>query len=784
MKRLLSIIFLSFASFLLHAQPQTLQNNLTRLHEIYGVNFVYDSSLDLEKVCTELDIDSRLSLEENLDLLLGNQEIKWEIRKRYVVLTGKSSKAGFAILIKEQVDTLEESRIVAEASDMEKRSSTGFKRLSKLNMKTGSSFMSTPDVVKSIQNLPGVASGTELLSGLYVHGGDGSDNLFLLDGVPLYQAGHLGGLFSSFNPDIVTQVDFYKSGFPAKYGGRLSSVIDARTKTGDMYDYHGSMSIGLIDGRMQLEGPIIQGKTSFNIALRRSWLDAVTLPVFSMINTGNNDRRHDFKYAFQDFNAGMTHRFSDDNVLEFKTYYGKDLLGIGYMSREKDNSYLYFNSMNMDIDWGNFLATLIWKKKLSESLQMRSSIYHTRGMSDLDIETSHKGMGDPVLATYDESYYSITGSTAIKSDFTYKGQSDLILDFGAVFQLHEFNPEREFKNKSWRYKGTVNETSLHEKSYACGYETAVYADGYMRLAERFSAHAGLRYVLFRIDGVSRHRLEPRLSLRFDVDTHSRFDISYTEMNQFAHQTGTSYLDLPTEIWMPWTQRVAPMFSRQIAAEYSLKLPYGLDIRLGSWYKTIRNLTEQWNSYSYIPPIDNWDKSVILGKGRSYGLETEVEYTRDNLSVALYHTLTWSKRLFNELWYDWYPDRNENRHKLNIMASYRFSEKFDIYAGWNYHSGNRATAYGYFYEITDGIATALYGSPNNLRLPDYHRLDVGMNFRKTTRKGNESIWNINIYNTYCRMNAMFATISRHGNTLESVTYGIFPIIPSFSYTLRF
>ena len=211
MKRLFSIIFLSFASFLLHAQPQTLQNNLTRLHEIYGVNFVYDSSLDLEKVCTELDIDSRLSLEENLDLLLGNQEIKWEIRKRYVVLTGKSSKAGFAILIKEQVDTLEESRIVAEASDMEKRSSTGFKRLSKLNMKTGSSFMSTPDVVKSIQNLPGVASGTELLSGLYVHGGDGSDNLFLLDGVPLYQAGHLGGLFSSFNPDIVTQVDFYKS---------------------------------------------------------------------------------------------------------------------------------------------------------------------------------------------------------------------------------------------------------------------------------------------------------------------------------------------------------------------------------------------------------------------------------------------------------------------------------------------------------------------------------------------------------------------------------------------
>lgn len=787
MKRLSAIIFLLFSAFLLYGQTQTMHHHLTRLHKIYGVNFVYDSSLDLDKSCSDPDIYTSRSLEEALDILFQDSEINWEIRKRYVVLSGKPSKSGFTILIKEQVDTLEESRIVAEAGDMEKRSSTGFKRLSTLNLNLGSAFLSTPDVIKSIQNLPGVASGTELLSGLFVHGGDGSDNMFLLDGVPLYQSGHLGGIFSSFNSDIVTQVDFYKSGFPARYGGRLSSVIDARTKTGDMYDYHGSISIGLIDGRLQLEGPVRQGKTSFNIALRRSWLDAVTLPVFSMINRKDDGRRQDFKYAFQDFNAGVTHRFSDNNILEFKTYYGKDRLGIGYTEREYDKimSSVYFNSMNTDVDWGNFLAALIWKKQLSDALQMQSTAYHTRGLSDLETGTSSKGTGDPILASYDEIYRSVTGSTAVKSDFTYKGSSGLLIDFGAIFQVHEFSPERSITNRSWRYKGGVNETTLNEKTSVSGYETAVYADGYLKLSERFSAHTGLRYVLFGIDGIARHRLEPRLSVRYDIGDRSRFDIAYTEMNQFAHQTGTSYLDLPTEIWMPWTKRVDPMLSRQIAAEYSIKLPYGLHIQLGTWYKTMKDLTEQWNSYSYIPPIRNWDKSVILGKGRSYGLETEIEYTGKKLTLAAYHTLTYSERRFDELWYSWYPDRNENRHKLNIMAGYRFSEKIDIYAGWNYHSGNRFTVYGYIYgKEYSSNPHYTYGSPNNFRLPDYHRLDVGANFRKTTQKGNESIWNISIYNAYCRMNAMFASMEIYTGTNKSITYGIVPIIPSFSYTLRF
>ena len=332
MKRLIIISILLLITSVMLAQT-TLKDRLLAVHEVFGVNFVYDSSLDLDQIAGYSRLD-RESLESCLTSILDGPDIEWEIRKRYVVLTGKGRKAGYTILIKSQVDTLEESRITAYASDMERRSSTGLKRISSSDIDKGFAFMSSPDLIKTIQSLPGVASGTELLSGLYVHGGDGSDNLFLLDGVPLYQAGHMGGLFSSFNPDIIKQVDFYKSGFPARYGGRLSSVTDSRSSTGDMYEYHGTMSIGLIDGRVQLEGPLMQGKTSFNIALRRSWLDAVTLPVFSIINAGKEDQRHDFRYAFQDFNAVVSHRFDENNSLEFKAYYGKDNLRIDYMVRE------------------------------------------------------------------------------------------------------------------------------------------------------------------------------------------------------------------------------------------------------------------------------------------------------------------------------------------------------------------------------------------------------------------------------------------------------------------
>lgn len=776
MKRL-AIFLLMLLPVMSHAQTKTLKDHLTALHERFGVNFVYESSLDMGM---KYDVVYGDGLEECLQALFDGTDIEWDIRKRYVVLNKEGKNSGYTILIRSQIDTLKEAMVTAQAYEAERRSSTGLERINARDINRGYAFMSSPDIIKSLQNLPGVASGTELLSGLHVHGGDGSDNLFLLDGTPIYQAGHLGGLFSSFNSDIVKNVDFYKSGFPARFGGRLSSVVDAKTETGDMYEYHGSMSIGLIDGRLQFEGPMVQGKTSFNIALRRSWLDAVTLPVFSMINIRDDGTKHGFNYAFQDLNAGITHRFSADNILEFKTYYGRDALRLHFYMQMPDETMnsVTIQSSDMDLKWGNFLTTLIWKYRFSPALTMNTSAWYSRGYSMMDVKSAGDGsLDDPVLGTYEETYKSITGTTALKSDLTYRRNSRITLDFGGIYQIHVFSPERRLQNTSFRKDGSINTTGLDEKGRFLGHEAAIYAEGNIRFTDRISSNLGFRYVIFGTQGKIRHRLEPRISMRYDISSKARLDISYTEMNQFAHQMSTSYLDLPTEFWMPSTQTVKPLFSRQAAAEFSWRLPSGLDLGLGGWYKTMDNLMEQWTSYSYVPPISNWGESSIIGKGRSYGLEAEADYNTKKLQLTAYYTISWNERRFEELWYEWYPDRNDNRHKITLMANYRFTGRFDIYAGWNWHSGNKTTIFGY--------QSHHFGRPNNLTLPDYHRLDLGMNFRKTTRKGNESIWNVSIYNAYCRMNPMFAEMQYNDyETTKGLTYGIVPIIPSFSYTLKF
>ena len=230
------------------------------------------------------------------------------------------------IYLKESNTSLKEVVVVADLNASLRTTQTGKVSLTSEQLNTEFSLLSSPDLVKTLQNIPGVASGTELLSGMYVHGGKNDENLFLLDGTPLYQINHLGGLFSAFNTDIIKNVDFYKSGFPARYGGRLSSVVDVRTKEGNMKEFHGTFSLGLLDGRVQFEGPIIKDKTSFNIAMRRSWADLFTAPAFFLLNRSNPDDKKNVRYAFHDINGKITHRFSDNNKLSLSVYSGNDLL--------------------------------------------------------------------------------------------------------------------------------------------------------------------------------------------------------------------------------------------------------------------------------------------------------------------------------------------------------------------------------------------------------------------------------------------------------------------------
>ena len=787
------------------ARP-TIREQMEMIHRHFDVNFIYDSSISLDIPSDARLTPDRQTLEECLETLFKNTDLEWEIQKKYIVLTHKDKKRkpkDYTIFIEEQHDTLSESIVTALIAKNLNTTQTGFKKLDKKKFDMGFAVLSSPDVIKTLQQLPGVATGTELLSGMYVRGGDGADNLYLLDGVPLYQVSHLLGLFSSFNTDLVESLDFYKSGFPARYGGRLSSVVDVKTREGDYNEYHGLFSIGLLDGRLQFEGPIIKDRTSFNIGLRRSWMDVITEPV-SMIISSQQDRDFRIKYAFWDLNANITHRFSDISKLSFDLYGGRDAMkfvsGEAYEEYDYDNKteQSYYSDVAIGIEWGNFVSQVNWDYEISDSHKFNLKAYFSRYSSRFGFsETMREGvMEDIVNSTYKNGVNSSrTSDAGVKADFSLRPADGHHIRYGAAVQYHIYSPEYFTEVKATNSGETILDQQINETETRRSFEPAVYVEDEIAFTDRLTANVGLRYAAIVTEGKTYHGIQPRAAFRFNCSDNTSLKLSYSEMVQNDHQIASNYLQLPTNFWMPSTAKIAPSHSRQVSGGVYTNLPHNIRFSAEGYYKTMDNLLEFRGKWGIYPPVHLWEDAMIAGKGRSWGLETELEWADEKTSLAAYYTLSWSQRYFEEFYPDWYMDRNDNRHKLTLTATRKLGKRCEAYGSWTYHSGGYMTAEAHSLapEEIGGWPETFYSMPNNLRLPAYHRLDVGFNFRKTTKKGNESIWNLSVYNAYCRVNPILAYIGDDYNFTEDNLYGlnfigeafgIIPILPSFSYTLKF
>lgn len=646
------------------------------IHKHFDMNFIYDSSLNIdypytgiamEKVVKEQDLNG------SLETLFKDTGIRFEIMKRYIVLSreGRKKPKDYTIFIEEQHDTLTESVITSLMKKERNVTQTGFQKLDSKVFGNGFALLSSPDVIKSLQQLPGVATGTELLSGLYVRGGDGADNLYLLDDIPLYQVSHLAGLFSSFNTDVVESVDFYKSGFPARYGGRLSSVVDVRTRPGDMQEHHGLFSIGLLDGRLQFEGPIIKGKTSYNIGLRRSWLDVLTEPASLIIS---KIQKADFriKYAFWDLNANITHIFSENDRLALNIYGGRDALKFRQGDRTEETvtaeevSQEYYNEVGIGMVWGNFLTSLDWERCLSNNHEMTVKAYFSHYGSHFSyIENIREGVLEDITASSfsNGENRSRTDDIGLKADFFFRPGKSHRIRYGAAIQYHIYRPKYVKDLKITQGGKTVTDSRFSEGSLRRSFESSVYIEDEIRVARWLHADVGLRYSAITTEGKTYQSLQPRAALRFDAGSRTAFKLSYSEMVQNDHQIASNYLQLPTNFWMPSTDRIAPSRSRQVSAGMYLNLLLGMKFNLEGYFKTMDNLLEFRGKWGLYPPIDLWEECMITGRGRSWGMETELSWTDENTSLTAYYTLSWSQRLFEEFYPCWYRDRNDNRHKL-------------------------------------------------------------------------------------------------------------------------
>lgn len=865
MNKLMIFILFACTYLPLNAQTKTVstvREQMELVQKLHHVNFVYDSSLNLDIIYQGRSI-LNLNLEASLQELFGTTDIKWELRNKYVLLKKRSkftisgyvlqkngeplinatirdveSKTGtlsneygfFSLTLLEGKHTLrityigfgekvesvdlnrnillkvylkedyslDEVLVVGDLNSPINTTQTGKVSFNAHDLRTEYALFSSPDVVKTLQSLPGVASGTEMLSGLYVHGGNNDENLFLLDGTPLYQVSHLGGLFSAFNTDIIKNIDFYKSGFPARYGGRLSSVVDVRTNDGDLKEYHGTFSMGLLDGRIQYEGPIIKNRTSFNIAMRRSWLEAFSAPAFYFRNKSNSDDKITGKYAFHDINAKLTHYFSDISKVYISFYTGNDMLKINNKQifndyTEDSDEELY--RTNFNLQWGNATTAIHWNYRLSPKLFVNITGVYSRSRSSFNYKKEEQFLneGEIMRLTSVERYNrSIIDDAGYRLEFDYRPGASQHIRMGSNYLFHAFHPQSRILNE---YSGNEMQVdTLRNSSYHFyrGHEFTLFTEDDIALGREWRLNIGMHYTMFKVTDKTYHEVEPRAAIRYLLNEHTALKLSYTEMSQFMHLLSSTYLNFPTDYWVPSTSNIHPMRSRQFAAGLYMRLPYQVNLSVEGFYKTMNHILEYDGKNQLAPSVYNWEADVKRGKGRAYGVELALSRHVLKTSMNFSYTLSWSKRKFDDIYRGWYANKFDNRHKINISVRHQLTQQIEAYAAWNYHSGNKITVPSQYIEspALPGIngkkpGQWVYEEPNNATLPAYHRLDLGVNFRKVTKRGFERIWNISIYNAYCRMNVLYAKVDDlSAGKFTSKATGVFPIIPSFSYTLKF
>ena len=686
---------------------------------------------------------------------------------------------------------------------------TGKRSFSAKDIKTEFSLMSSPDVVKTLQRVSGVAEGQELASGLYVHGGNGDENLFLIDGTPLYQINHAVGLFSSFNADVVKNIDFYKSGFPARYGGRLSSVVDVRTADGNMNHFHGAYRIGLLDASLQFEGPIIKGKTSYNIGLRRSWADVLTRPLSKWLS--EKDDKVSLGYYFMDLNAKVTHRFNDRSKIYLSIYHGNDSWNVKDVADDskgdgfQEGMGYYYDKTHFKLAWGNFNVALNWNYLFSPKLFANFTAVYTHNRSKLYSLDDERYVNpstnkDSQIYHLEHRYYSTIDDLGYRTEFDYRPNAYHHIRFGHDFTMHQFRPQTYMQlNYVGQTADKIDTTSVNGHNQHKSYELSAYAEDEIILNSRWNVNVGFNMGLFHVGSKCFLHIDPRFALKYQLSHDVSLKASFTQMTQYVHKISNSYLDLPTDYWVPTTEKLKPMRSYQLSAGVYAQPNSHWQLSLEGYYKMSRHLMQYTSWVGVEPPADKWDDMVMDGKGLFYGMEADAVYRTDHLTLSGSYTLSWNKRKYEDFYPDWYYDKFDNRHKLNLSLRYAFNKKVSCFAVWYYHTGNHATvptqlaslpqlpdAGGHLYSGWAGSYDYVYAIPNNLTLPAYHRLDLGFDFRHVTKHGHERIWNLSIYNAYCHLNSMYVKIDydEEKQQFKAKNKAFIPILPSFSYTIKF
>ncbi|TAJ13739.1 TonB-dependent receptor [Marinilabiliaceae bacterium JC017] len=656
-------------------------------------------------------------------------------------------------------------------------------------------FLGEQDVVKGIQLLPGVQSGREGFSGLYVRGGGPDQNLIILDDVPVYNVGHLLGFFSVFNADAINKVSVVKGGFPARYGGRLSSVVDVRMYEGSNERINGSASIGLLSSRVALNGPIKKDKATFSLSFRRTYLDLVTAPFQRKEIEKSN-------YYFFDLNGKVNYKFSDTDRLFVSAYWGKD------------EFYSRYNDQNIDLEigervdiyqsvtlndesssgWGNVVAAMRWNHIFGDKLF--SNLTATFSDYRFYIGQIQNLYYKEAWSAVEKKYFSGIRDFNTKIDFDFVASPNHYFRFGGSYVYHNFYPGIDLLKNEIANEAQVDTTIGGDSMYRPEFHG--YLEDDFNVSDRLKMNLGVHFSLFLTQNDFYHSVEPRISLRYLLSDYLSLKGAYSKMTQYVHLLRTATVSLPTDMWLPVSDEIKPMRASQSSLGFEWEISKGFNLSVEGYYKKFENLLSYKEDGSFFDFTIGWEDKLISGKGTSYGTEFLLHKRIGKLTGWLGYTYSKSFNKFDGL-NDGreFPSFADRRHDASLFMSYRFNDRIDGGFTWMFGTGSPVTLpSGKYYapELPTTRSDYKYNEYineyNGYRMPNFHRLDFGFNFKKQKKWG-ERIWSLGMINAYGRQNPFFLYFADSVNDETEEEYrslkqfSLFPFpIPYVRYTIKF
>lgn len=638
------------------------------------------------------------------------------------------------------------------------------------------------DVFKALQLMPGVQKGSEGSSGVYVRGGGPDQNLIILDEATVYNANHLFGFFSLFNGDALKSVELTKGGFPARYGGRLSSVIEMNMKDGNKEKYSGEAGIGLIASRLMLEGPIIKNKSSFVVSARRTYIDVLAQPIILMQTNGSSAG-----YYFYDLNAKANYVFSNKDKVFLSGYFGRDKF---YLSDKSTDM-----KMKDGLYWQNATTTLRWNHLFNEKVFSNTSLIFSDYTLKLYAEQETKD--DLFTLQYKSGIQDYSG----KFDLQYQPNPNHYIRGGILATYHIFTPSAMVAKSEL----IVDDFESSIKNEA--FESGLYIEDDWKTSFKLKVNAGIRLSSFIVGSKSYVNPEPRLSLNYPFKNNFSIKASFASMTQYLHLLSNTGIGLPTDLWVPATENTAPQKSWQIAGGLVKDLiKQDLTITLEGYYKKSDNIIGYREGASFLMIGDpgstnefNWEQNITSGQAWSYGGELLVRKTAGKFTGWIGYTLSWTQMQFDELNFGKkFYARYDRRHDISVVAIYNLRKNITFSATWVYGTGNAVTLpkasympipYNQNSFFMFGQTVSDYGEKNSFRMPAYHRLDFGVQFHKKREKYERTI-ELGLYNAYNRKNPFFiylaSSYNNANNTSKKVIkqVSIFPLIPSISWAIKF